>query len=103
MRVPHVTYLMILWFVFLVFVALISFLRPKGRLPATHGHLQTMADIADEVGDVLFFGDKGKANPALLAQVRERDQMVEHEDLDVRHAGTSSEPLPPVQIGVLYV
>ncbi len=45
MRVPHVTYLMILWFVFLVFVVSISFPRPKGLLPATYGHLQTMADI----------------------------------------------------------
>jgi len=47
MRVPHVTYLTALWVVFVGFVVVISFRRPKGPLPATYGHLQTMIDVVD--------------------------------------------------------
>jgi hypothetical protein len=96
--------LMVLWFVFLLFVASISFYQPRGYLPVTYGHLQTMADIADEVGDVLFFGDKDEAKPELRRRIQE-ERYYETEDFDlaVRHAGTSRRRLPPVQVDVPYM
>ena len=105
MRVPHITYLMILWLVFLGFVGFISFVRPKGYLPATYGHLQTMADIADEVGGVMFFGDKGMADSRSIAETEDfgRFDAEQNRDSELRHAGTSSVPLPLVQTGVMYI
>jgi hypothetical protein len=104
MRVPQIVYLMILWCLFLLFVCVISFVKPKGTLPATYGHLQTMADIADEVGDVMFFGDKGSTDPRLMADTGEYGLEPAYlQSSELRHAGTSSTPLPPVQMGVLYI
>ena len=103
MRVPHITYLTILWLVFVGFVAFLSFRRPKGPLPVTYGHLQTMADLADEVGAVMFFGDKGVADASMMAEGEENDQLDGMGNSELRHAGTSAEPLPPVQIGSLYI
>lgn len=86
MRVPHVTYLAVLWAIFLAFMLQVSFSRSKGPLPAAYGHLQTMADIVDEWAPRMFWGDKG-----------------EIEGLDmVKHAGTAGAPLPAVEMGTLY-
>lgn len=105
MRVPHITYLMILWLFFLGFVAFISFTRPKGTLPATYGHLQTMADVADEVGGIMFFGDKGSADATDLSTESEVNHLnaARSDGYELRHAGTSSMPLPPVNVGVSYM
>ncbi|RMZ77768.1 hypothetical protein DV737_g4189, partial [Chaetothyriales sp. CBS 132003] len=58
MRVPQITYLTVTWLVFLVFVCAISFVSPKGPLPATYGHLQTMLNIADDLSDNMHWGEK---------------------------------------------
>ena len=87
MHVPQMLYLTIFWAVFLGFILLVSFRRPKGPLPATYGHLQTMADIVDEWSVKMYWGDKteGETTPG-----------------QARHAGTSSGPLPDVDMNTLY-
>ena len=64
-----------------------------------------MADLADEVGDVMFWGDKGKANAATLSDADDFGHMngAQYQDFELRHAGTSSTPLPQVEVGVLYI
>ncbi|KIX09770.1 uncharacterized protein Z518_00851 [Rhinocladiella mackenziei CBS 650.93] len=103
MRVPHVTYLMALWLVFLAFVGVISFTRPKGPLPATYGHLQTMLDVADELSDVMYWGDKGEATGLLDQSQEEGGRLGEgNKQTEVRHSGTSTQPLPAVQMDASY-
>ena len=99
MRVPHVTYLMVLWLIFLGFVFSISFVRPKGPLPATYGHLQTMMDVADEYSDVMYWGDKGEAvDPFEQAEA----SAFRYRHMGMRHSGTGTQPLPHVKMEVLY-
>ncbi|KAG9233136.1 hypothetical protein BJ875DRAFT_55204 [Amylocarpus encephaloides] len=42
-----------------IFSTYVSARRPKGPMPATFGHLQTMADVIDEWDDRMFWGEKG--------------------------------------------
>jgi hypothetical protein len=58
-RAPQLTNLMALWVVLLLFIASVNFNLPQEYYPVFYGHLQAMADIADEVGDVPFFGNEG--------------------------------------------
>jgi hypothetical protein len=48
-----------------IFGTLLSLWRPKGYLPASYGHLQTIVDIIDEWSDsgCLFWGEKVKPTP----------------------------------------
>ncbi|KAF2096751.1 hypothetical protein NA57DRAFT_78346 [Rhizodiscina lignyota] len=86
MRVPHVTYLAILWVLFLLFMLQVSYTKPKGPLPASYGHLQTMANIIDEWAPRMYWGDKGELP----------------ESGELRHAGTKNTPLPMVERDSLY-
>ena len=86
-RVPHVTYLTVLWVLFLAFVVQISYTKPRGSLPASYGHLQTMADIIDEWAPKMYWGDKGE---------------LEESEGGVRHAGTKGMPLPRIEMDALY-
>jgi hypothetical protein len=82
----NVTYLTVLWSLFIAFLMQVSYTRPKGYLPASYGHLQTMGDVVDEWSPKMYWGDKGE----LL------------ESQDVRHAGTRDLPLPRVNGDTLY-
>ncbi|KAK5087466.1 hypothetical protein LTR70_005327 [Exophiala xenobiotica] len=86
MRPPQITYLTITWLFFVVFIVAVTMTSPKGYLPASYGHLQTMADVADEWWDKMYWGDKNLA---------------ESQD-GLRHAGTSQMELPPVHEEDLY-
>jgi hypothetical protein len=85
-RVPHVTYLTILWAFLIGFAVLVGLNRPRGALPATYGHLRTMVDIVDEWSIKMYWGDKGEG---------------QGED-GVRHAGTSDNPLPAINMNAFY-
>jgi hypothetical protein len=82
MRPAQIIYLTVGLCLLCIFVTFLALRRPKGPLPATFGHLQTMANIVDEWDDVLFWGHKGKG--------------------EVNHAGTSGRPLPDVHTNELY-
>lgn len=82
---PQITYLVLLWAVFVGFVWFVSCRKPVGYLPATYGHLKTMVDIVDEWHPAMFWGDKGMT------------------DLGCRHAGTSASRLPPVDPSAWYM
>lgn len=86
MRPPQIVYMTIAWVGYVAFLVVVTFSKPKGCLPATYGHLQTMADLADEWTQKMYWGDKGLA--------------YQHEG--VRHCGTSTQPLPSVVHGELY-
>lgn len=86
MYTPQITYLTIVWAVFIEFVLLVSFHKPKGPLLSTYGHLQAMADIADVRSKKMYWGDKGEIEG----------------EAGIRHAGTSDTKLPPVITGELY-
>ena len=87
LRVPHIVYLTVLWCLFMALVLQMSFgTRPKGPLPATYGHFQTLADLIDELSPKMYWGDKGRIS-----------------DIDgERHAGTNTAPLPEVHMDALY-
>ncbi|KAK4122793.1 hypothetical protein N657DRAFT_620872 [Parathielavia appendiculata] len=48
-----------------IFGLLLSVWRPKGYLPASYGHIQTIADVVDEWADSgsMFWGEKSRGNP----------------------------------------
>ena len=77
-------------FLLAVFATILARARSKGPMPATWGHLQTVADCIDDWGrgrvEKLYWGDKGQL------------------DDNVRHAGTSNEPttLADVRMDSLY-
>lgn len=86
MRPPQIVYMTAAWIGFVAFLMVVTFDRPKGSLPATYGHLQTMADVADEWTPNMFWGDKG---------------LKDGKD-GIRHCGTSHQPLPPLEMGEKY-
>ncbi|KAK4898988.1 hypothetical protein LTR27_003720 [Elasticomyces elasticus] len=65
-----------------IFATAISLYRPRGPQPAAYGHLQTLSNLVDEWAGTLHWGHKT--------------------DGKVCHAGTSSSPLPPVNMNALY-
>lgn len=65
-----------------IFVTFVSLQTPKGPQPAAYGHVQTLVDLVDEWSPKMYWGHKA--------------------DGAVCHAGTSSEPLPPVQMDAVY-
>ncbi|KAF8875945.1 hypothetical protein CPB85DRAFT_1345280 [Mucidula mucida] len=60
-------------------ITYISMSRPNRRVPSTYGHLQTLVNLIDEwpSGRTLYWGEKRRFDS--------------WDDLNVRHAGTSSE------------
>lgn len=62
-------------------------MNPKGPQPATWGHIQTVANLVDEWGEVIWWGDKGERA----------------DGSGIRHAGTSSQAkLPDLDMRKLY-
>ena len=84
MLAPQLLYLAVAWTILLLFVCYFSLLRPKGFLPATYGHLQTMAIIVDEWSAEMYWGEKGEIDGVL-------------------HAGTFHKPLHSVRVDALYM
>ncbi len=91
MQPPALLYLSIGATVLAVFATYISFRRRKGEQPVAFGHLQTLVDLVDEWHSTMYWGDKGPN------RLHERGL---HEE--VRHAGTSSEPLGGIRKDSLY-
>jgi hypothetical protein len=65
-----------------IFATYVSLRRPPGPLPATFGHIQTMADLIDDWDDRMFWGHKEDGYP--------------------NYAGTSKDRLPMPKKGELY-
>ena len=69
--------------------------RHKGPQPSTFGHLQTLVDLIDEwpgKDDRMFWGDKGPLGRTAA----------EGGQIEIRHAGTHIQRLPPVEMTKLY-
>lgn len=64
------------------FITFIATRRPVGPQPAAYGHMQTTVNLVDEWSTTMYWGHKAVGSPA--------------------HAGTSSRPLPPVDMDLLY-
>jgi hypothetical protein len=61
--------------------------HPRGAQPATYGHIQTIANLVDEWGPVMWWGDKGESGHGS----------------GIRHAGTSTlGKLPDLMMDKLY-
>ncbi|KUJ09097.1 uncharacterized protein LY89DRAFT_570173, partial [Mollisia scopiformis] len=60
---PQIFYFTAFSFGVAVFASYVSLRRPVGPLPATFGHLQTMADLIDEWEDRMFWGHKESGYP----------------------------------------
>ncbi|KAK9323262.1 hypothetical protein V1517DRAFT_320726 [Lipomyces orientalis] len=90
MNSPQLLYLTSVWLVLTIFTTYLSLRRPKGKLPATYGHLQTLVDIVDEWDwrSNLYWGHKG--------------HFVESNGDVFYHAGTKNAELPPVRVDLLY-
>ena len=88
MRVPHVTYLTILWVFLVGFAITVALHKPKGPLPATYGHIRTMIDLVDVWSHKMYWGDKGAEGDSVMMRVR--------------RAGTSDRPLPRIDMDSLY-
>lgn len=86
-RIPQLTYLIILWTIFVGFMIAVSLQKPRGPLPTTYGHLQTMANVVDELSPKMYWGDKSGDYQILGA---------------IRQAGTSPTPLPSVHTDAWY-
>lgn len=84
MFAPQITYLWLLWVLFMSFIWFVSCQSPTGYLPATYGHFKTMIDLVDEWHPRMFWGDK---NTALNG---------------VRQAGTAADKLLPIDPDALY-
>ncbi len=97
MRVPHITYLTVLWTLFVIFAFSISFTSRKGQLPSSYGHLQTMLDVAGESAhSAMYWGDKGEVQRLTFENELSYTS-------GVRHSGVSTKDrLEPVQMGVPY-
>ncbi|KAG8859059.1 hypothetical protein FRB96_004629 [Tulasnella sp. 330] len=67
-----------------VFVTYIANLKPPGPQPAAYGNVQVLADLVDEWWETMYWGHKGTKL------------------WGASHAGTSSGPLPPVGMGLVY-
>jgi hypothetical protein len=85
MRPPQIFYLTAASLCLVVFVSIIAMGKPKGPLPATYGHLQTLVDLMDQPCRNLHWGHKGAVVWG-----------------GTNHAGTSEAELPPVRFGELY-
>jgi hypothetical protein len=86
LRPPQLLYLSFGATVLAGFTTFLSFQRPKGKQPATFGHVQTLVDLVDEWHLLLFWGDKG----------------VVGDGEGVKHAGTASHPLGTIVDDELY-
>lgn len=60
---PQIFYFTAFAFGVAIFASYVSLRRPSGPLPATFGHLQTMADLIDEWEDRMFWGHKENGFP----------------------------------------
>jgi len=79
---PQIFYFTAFALMVAIFATYVSLRRPSGSLPATFGHLQTMADLIDEWEDRMFWGHKENGYP--------------------NYAGTSARRLPMPREHELY-
>lgn len=84
MMCPQLVYFTSTWAVLLIFLGYITFRKPRGPLPATYGHLQTLTNLVDEWHEAMFWGHKSEAENGVC------------------HAGTSDKPLPEVRMDAFY-
>ena len=79
---PQIFYFTAFALLVAIFATYVSLRRPNGPMPATFGHLQTMADLIDGWDACMFWGHKDDGPP--------------------NYAGTSSRPLPMPRMNELY-
>lgn len=99
MRIPQILYLGIGQVVLALFVVRCSLWKPKDSQPAAFGHMQTLANLVDRwprENEKAYWGEKALSNALDLTQGRWSPTV------DVRHAGTASQPLSPVNLMKLY-
>jgi hypothetical protein len=82
---PQIFYFSAFSAVTAIFGTYLAFRRPYGCLPATYGHIQTIADIIDDWAPCMFWGHKDGQNV-----------------YQVSYAGTSTKELPGVYPNRLY-
>jgi hypothetical protein len=65
MHPPQIFYFSAFCLAAAIFGLLLSVWRPKGYLPASYGHIQTIADVVDDWADsgCMFWGEKQAGNP----------------------------------------
>ncbi|KAJ5369100.1 uncharacterized protein N7496_008860 [Penicillium cataractarum] len=85
MFAPQITYLAVLWALFMGFVWFVSCQKPAGYLPATYGHIKTVVELVDEWHPSMFWGDKGAGENGS------------------RHPGTAGCRLQPIEPSAPYM
>lgn len=90
---PQIFYFTAFALMVAVFATYVSARRPVGMLPATFGHLQTMADLIDEWEDRMFWGHKQNGYPNYAGTSARRLPMPREHELYGGVAGASRETL----------
>ncbi|KAF4625284.1 hypothetical protein G7Y89_g12886 [Cudoniella acicularis] len=84
-----------------IFATYVSLRRPEGSMPASFGHLQTMADLIDEWEDRMFWGhkagDKMTQGPCFAGTSQKR---LDPPFLDRYYGGTAVGAMTPVPVVV---
>jgi hypothetical protein len=90
---PQIFYFTAFAFMVAIFATYVSLRRPAGMLPATFGHLQTMADLIDEWEDRMFWGHKDNGYPNYAGTSARRLPMPREHELYGGVQGVSRESL----------
>ncbi|KAK4148831.1 hypothetical protein C8A00DRAFT_47428 [Chaetomidium leptoderma] len=101
MHPPQIIYFSAFTLAAAIFGLLLSVWRPRGYLPASYGHIQTMADVVDDWADsgCMFWGEKVAGNPGYTGTSTHRlkqpdERMWYGGQRDVRHSGTRISAVP---------
>jgi hypothetical protein len=86
---PQIFYFTAFTLMVAIFATYVSLRRPQGPLPATFGHLQTMADLIDNWDDRMFWGHKENGYPNYAGTSAKRLPMPNKHELYGGVAGVS--------------
>lgn len=90
---PQIFYFTAFALMVALFATYVSLRGPRGPLPATFGHLQTMADLIDDWDDRMFWGHKENGYPNYAGTSAKRLDMPKKGELYGGVAGISRETL----------
>ena len=90
---PQIFYFTAFALMVAIFATYVSLRRPVGPLPATFGHLQTMADLIDDPEDRMFWGHKEDGYPNYAGTSARRLPMPKQHELYGGVAGMSRDSL----------
>jgi hypothetical protein len=117
MHPPQIFYFSAFSLAAAIFGLILSVWQPTGHLPATYGHIQTIADVIDEWADsgCMFWGEKQAGNPGYTGtsthRLKQPDERMwyggqhEHRPSRIRNSAVSTElhnlvppnATPPIQ------